>query len=142
VKLVYEVKSSSRMNVGGEVSGGRIFRVEIGDVVSCIYMTPMLLHLSCSYVIIVCRMRHVLYKGSNYMSPYYSLCAKEHGLPDLSLCLTCRSSQCMRGRTMYRTWPCKKCGRGDGKRSASVTRWTIWRSVTTMICMVRVNSTN
>jgi hypothetical protein len=25
VKLVYEVKSSSRMNVGGEISGGRIF---------------------------------------------------------------------------------------------------------------------
>jgi hypothetical protein len=27
-RLVYEVKSSSRMNVGGEISGGRIFRVE------------------------------------------------------------------------------------------------------------------
>jgi hypothetical protein len=25
VKLVYDVKSSSRTNVGGEVSGGRIF---------------------------------------------------------------------------------------------------------------------
>jgi hypothetical protein len=25
VKIVYEVKSSSRTNVGGEISGGRIF---------------------------------------------------------------------------------------------------------------------
>jgi hypothetical protein len=47
-RLVYEVKSSSRTNVGGEISGGRIFQVEIGDVVSCTYMTPTLLHLSCS----------------------------------------------------------------------------------------------
>jgi nitrogen regulatory protein PII len=42
VKLVYEVESSSRTNVGGEISGGRIFRVEIGDVVSCTCMTPTL----------------------------------------------------------------------------------------------------
>jgi hypothetical protein len=77
VKLVYEVKSSSRMNVGGEVSGGRIFREEIGDVVSCTCLTPTLLHLLCSHVIIVCRMQHVLHEGSNYMSPYYSLCAEE-----------------------------------------------------------------
>jgi hypothetical protein len=34
VKHVYEVRSSSRTNVGGEVLGERIFRVEIGDVVS------------------------------------------------------------------------------------------------------------
>jgi hypothetical protein len=77
VKLVYEVKSSSRMNVGGEISGGRIFRVEIGDVVSYTCMTPTLLHLPCSHVIIVCRMQHVLYEGSNQMSPYYSLSAEK-----------------------------------------------------------------
>jgi hypothetical protein len=77
VKHVYEVKSSSWINVGGEVSGGRILRVEIGDVVSCTCMTPMLLHLPCSHVINVCRMRHVLYEGSNYMSPHYSLAAEE-----------------------------------------------------------------
>jgi hypothetical protein len=53
-KLVYEVKSSSRTNIGGEVSGGRMFRVEIGDVVSCTYMTPTLLHLPCSHVITTC----------------------------------------------------------------------------------------
>ena len=76
-KLVYEVKSSSRTNIGGEVSGGRIFRVEIGDVVSCTCMTPALLHLPCSHVITACRMRHVLHEGSNYMSPYYSLSAEE-----------------------------------------------------------------
>jgi hypothetical protein len=45
MKLGYEVNSSSRTNVGGEVSGGRIFRVEIDDVVSCTCMTPTLLHL-------------------------------------------------------------------------------------------------
>jgi hypothetical protein len=56
VKIVYEVKSSRRMNLGGEASGGCIFRVEIGDVVSCICMTPTLLHLLCSHVIIVCCM--------------------------------------------------------------------------------------
>jgi hypothetical protein len=47
VKLVYKVKSSSQKNVGGKVSGGCIFQVEIGDVVSCTCMTPMLLHLLC-----------------------------------------------------------------------------------------------
>jgi hypothetical protein len=77
MKLVYEVKSSSRMNVGGEISEGRIFRVEIGFVVSCTCMTPTLLHLSYSHVTIVCRMRHVLHEGSNYMSPYYSLSTEE-----------------------------------------------------------------
>jgi hypothetical protein len=135
-KLVYEVKSSSRTNVGSEVPGGCIFQVEIGDVVSYTCMTPMLLHLSCSHVIIICRMRRMLHEGSNYMSPYYSLYAEEK--IDLSLCLTHCSGRCMRGRTMYQTWP---CGRGDGRRSASITRWTIWRRVTTMICMVRVTST-
>jgi hypothetical protein len=77
VRLVYEVKSSSRTNVSGEISGGRIFRVEIGDVVSCTCMTPTLLHLPCSHVITVCRMRHVLHEGSNQMSLYYSLSAEE-----------------------------------------------------------------
>jgi hypothetical protein len=73
VKLVYKVKSSSQTSVGGEVSGGRIFRVEIGTLVSCTCMTSILLHLPCSHVITACRMRHVLHKESNYMSPYYSL---------------------------------------------------------------------
>jgi hypothetical protein len=72
-KLVYEIKSSSRTNVGGELSGGRIFRVEIGNLVSCTCMTPTLLHLPCSHVITACRMRRVLHEGSNYISPYYSL---------------------------------------------------------------------
>jgi hypothetical protein len=36
-------------------------------------MTPTLLHLPCSHVIIVCHMQRVLHEGSNYMSPYYSL---------------------------------------------------------------------
>jgi hypothetical protein len=76
-KLVYEVKSSSRMNAGGEVSGGWIFRVEIDDVMSCTCMTPTLLHLPCSHVITACRMQRVLHEGSKYMSPYYSLCAEE-----------------------------------------------------------------
>jgi hypothetical protein len=49
----------------------------IGDVVSCTCITPMLLHLPCSHVITMCRMRRVLHEGSNYMSPYYSLCAVE-----------------------------------------------------------------
>jgi hypothetical protein len=76
VKLVYEVKSSSQTSVGGEVSGGRIFRVVIGTPVSCTYMTPTLLHLPCSHVITACRMQRVLHEGSNYMSPYYSLSAE------------------------------------------------------------------
>jgi hypothetical protein len=75
VKLVYEVKSSSQMNIGGEISGGRIFQVEIGDVVSCTYIIQILLHLPCSHVITACRMQHVLHEGSKYMSPYYSLYA-------------------------------------------------------------------
>jgi hypothetical protein len=76
-RLVFEVKSSSRTNVGGEILGGRIFRVEIGDVVSCTYMTTTLLHLPYSHVITACRMRHVLHEGSNQISQYYSLSAEE-----------------------------------------------------------------
>jgi hypothetical protein len=56
VKVVYEVKSSSQTNVDGELSGGRIFRVEIGNVVSCTCMRQILPHLPCSHVITVCRM--------------------------------------------------------------------------------------
>jgi hypothetical protein len=73
VKLVYEVKSSSRTNIGGEVSGGRMLRIEMGNHVSCTCITPTLLHLTCSHVITACHMRWVLHEGSNYMSPYYSL---------------------------------------------------------------------
>jgi hypothetical protein len=51
MKLVYAVKSSSHTNIGGEISGGRIYRVEIGDVVSCTCMTPTLLYIPCSHVI-------------------------------------------------------------------------------------------
>jgi hypothetical protein len=76
-KLLYEVKSSSRTNVGVEISRGRIFRVEIGNVVSCTCITPTLLHLLCSHVITVCRMQHVLHERSNQMSPYYSLSVEE-----------------------------------------------------------------
>jgi hypothetical protein len=73
---VYELKSSSQTNVGGEVLGGHIFRVEIGNPVSCTCMTLTLLHLPCSYVITACRMRCMLHEGSNYMSSYYSLYAE------------------------------------------------------------------
>jgi hypothetical protein len=55
-KLMYEVKSSSRTNISGKISGGRIYRVEIRDAVSCTCMTPTLLHIYCSHVITVCRM--------------------------------------------------------------------------------------
>jgi hypothetical protein len=51
--------------------------VEIGDVVSCTYMTPTLLHLSYSHVITACHMRCLLHKGSNNMSLYYSLSVEE-----------------------------------------------------------------
>jgi hypothetical protein len=88
-KLVYEVKSSSWTNAGGEVSGGHIFRVEIGDVVSCTCMTPTLLHLPCSYVITTCRMRRVLHEGVTtcHRTTRYVL-RRRHGRLDLSLCLT------------------------------------------------------
>jgi hypothetical protein len=75
-KLVYEIKSSSRTSVGGEVSGERIFRVEIDTHMSCTCMTPTLLHLPCSHVITVCRMRRMLHEENNYISPYYSLSAE------------------------------------------------------------------
>jgi hypothetical protein len=76
-KLVYEVSSSSRTNIGGEISGGHIFRVEIGNVMSCTCMTPMLLHLPCSHVITAYHIRCVIHEGSNYMSLYYSLSSEE-----------------------------------------------------------------
>jgi hypothetical protein len=73
---MYE-KLSSQTNVGGEVSGGHIFQVEIGDVVSYTCMTLTLLHLHCSHVITACRMWCVLHEESNYMSPYYLVSAGE-----------------------------------------------------------------
>jgi hypothetical protein len=73
MKLVYEVKSSSRTSVGGEVSGEHIFRVEIDTSVSCMCMTPTLLYLPCSHVITACRMRRMLHEENNYMTLYYSL---------------------------------------------------------------------
>jgi hypothetical protein len=76
-RLVYEVKSSSQTNVGGEISGGRIFQVEIDNVVSCTCLTLTLFHLPCYHIITTCRMRHVLHEGSNQISPYYSLFAEE-----------------------------------------------------------------
>jgi hypothetical protein len=140
-RLVYEVKSSIRTNVGSEISGGRIFRVEIDDVVSCTCMTPTLLHLPCSHVITACRMRHVLHEGSNQISPYYSLSAEEKTWTSRFESLLDPSQWVVYGgRTMSRTWPCERCGRGDGRRGASVMRWTIWRRVTIMICMVRMTS--
>jgi hypothetical protein len=54
VKLVYEVRLSSRTKVGGKVTGGHIFRVEIGNAVSYTCMTPTLLHLSYSHIITAC----------------------------------------------------------------------------------------
>jgi hypothetical protein len=77
MKLVYQVKSSSWTNIGGEVSVACIFRVEIGDVVSCTCMKPTLFHLPCSHVITVCHMRDMLHEGSNYMPPYYSLSVEQ-----------------------------------------------------------------
>jgi hypothetical protein len=76
-KLVYKVKSSNRTNIDGEISGGCIYRVKIGDVVSCTCMTPTLLHIPCSHIITACRMRCMLNKGSNYMSPYYLLTVEQ-----------------------------------------------------------------
>ena len=69
---VYEVTSSSHTSVGGERSGGRAYKVEIGDNLSCTCMTPQLYHLPCSHVITACRARGVLYKTPNYLSPFYS----------------------------------------------------------------------
>jgi hypothetical protein len=51
--------------------------VEIGDIVSYTFVTPLLLHLPCSHVITAYRIRRVLHEGSNYMSPYYSLSTAE-----------------------------------------------------------------
>jgi hypothetical protein len=39
-------------------------------------MTPMLLHLPCFHVITAYRMGRMLHKGSNYMSPSYSISVK------------------------------------------------------------------
>ena len=72
-KYVYDVRSASRTNIGGESSGGRIYRVEIGDTVSCTCMMPELLHIPCSHIITACKERRVLFQSSPYMSSYYLL---------------------------------------------------------------------
>jgi hypothetical protein len=52
-KLVYKVKSLSRMNISGEISSGCIYRVEIGDVVSYTCMT----HKHCFISLLSCNNR-------------------------------------------------------------------------------------
>jgi hypothetical protein len=75
------------------------------------------------------------------MSPYYSLSAEEKTwMARFEPLLDPSQWPVYGGRTMSRTWPCERCGRGDGRRSASVTRWMIWRRVTVMIYMVQVTS--
>jgi hypothetical protein len=123
---VYDVKSSSRTNVGGEVSGGCIFQVEIGVVVSCTCMTLTLLHLSCSHAITACRMRRVLHEGSNSMSPYYSLSTEEKIWETRFKLLFDPLQWSLNDSLDY----------VPDMASAFATRWTIWRRITIIICTV------
>jgi hypothetical protein len=46
---VYSVRTASALNVGGEMTGGRIYKVGLSGV-TCTCCIPQLLHISCSHM--------------------------------------------------------------------------------------------
>uniref|UniRef100_A0A0A9DCM2 SWIM-type domain-containing protein n=1 Tax=Arundo donax TaxID=35708 RepID=A0A0A9DCM2_ARUDO len=68
---VYSVRAVGGTNPGGERYGGRNYRVNL-TTVECTCMTPQLLHVPCSHMIIACKSRGVCHTSPDYMAPLYS----------------------------------------------------------------------
>jgi hypothetical protein len=56
---VYPVRTASALNVGGEMTGGRIYKVDLSRV-TCTCCIPQLLHVPCSHMIAACTLEGCL----------------------------------------------------------------------------------
>jgi hypothetical protein len=55
---VYSVRTASALNVGGEMTGERIYKVDLSGV-TCTCCIPQLLHVPCSHMIAACTVKGV-----------------------------------------------------------------------------------
>ena len=55
---VYSVRTATALTVGGEMTGGRMYKVDLTSV-TCTCCVPQLLHVPCSHMIAACRVRGV-----------------------------------------------------------------------------------
>ena len=67
---VYSVRTASALNVGGEMTGGRIYKVDL-SAVTCTCCIPQLLHVPCSHMMAACRVRGVSHLSSAYTTELY-----------------------------------------------------------------------
>ena len=68
---VYSVRTATALTVGGEMTGGRMYKVDLTSV-TCTCCVPQLLHVPCSHMIAACRVRGVSHLSPAYMSLLYS----------------------------------------------------------------------
>jgi hypothetical protein len=68
---VYSVRTASALNVGGEMMGGRIYKVDLSRV-TCTCCIPQLLHVPCSHMIAACTVRGVSWLAPAYTTQLYS----------------------------------------------------------------------
>ena len=55
---VYSVRTATALTVGGEMTGGRMYKVDLTSV-TCTCCVPQRLHVPCSHMIAACRVRGV-----------------------------------------------------------------------------------
>ena len=60
---VYSVRTATALTVGGEMTGGRIYKVDLTSA-TCTCCVPQLLHVPCSHMIAACRVRGVSHLSS------------------------------------------------------------------------------
>jgi hypothetical protein len=68
---VYSVRTASALNVRGEMTGGRIYKVDLSGV-TCTCCIPQLLHVPCSHMIAACTFRGVSWLAPAYTTQLYS----------------------------------------------------------------------
>jgi hypothetical protein len=68
---VYSVRTASTLNVRGEMTGGRIYKVDLSGV-TCTCCIPQLLHVPCSHMIAACIVRGVWLLAPAYTTQLYS----------------------------------------------------------------------
>jgi hypothetical protein len=68
---VYSVRTASALNVGGEMTGGHIYKVDLSGVTCTCYISQ-LLHVSCSHMMAACTIRGVSWLAPAYTMQLYS----------------------------------------------------------------------
>jgi Na+-translocating ferredoxin:NAD+ oxidoreductase RnfE subunit len=76
---VYLMRTTSALNVGGEMTSGRIYKVDL-SVGTCTCCIPQLLHVPCSHMIDACTVRGVSWLAPAYTTQLYS---KETNIKDM-----------------------------------------------------------